>query len=160
MQNILRYILHAIRENFGGSSYTSSRLITQDKYEVSYGKIEARMKLPYGQGIWPAFWMLGANFSEAGWPACGEIDIMEMVGGGAGDRTSYGTAHWQDVDGQHASFGGSTSLASGRFADDFHLFSITWDASSIRWYMDDNLFHTMNISPSSLHAFKKPFFLI
>jgi len=94
------------------------------------------------------------------WPKCGELDIMEMIGGsGARDRTTYGTAHW-DANGSHASYGLSKSLPSGRFADDFHLFTVTWDAKKISWFLDNVQFCTIDITPAGLAAFHKKFFII
>jgi beta-glucanase (GH16 family) len=149
----------ARKEAYGGSSYTSSRLITRDKVEFQYGRIEARMRLPYGQGIWPAFWLMGENSSEVGWPACGETDIMEMVGGDPGDRTVHGTVHW-DNNGSHASYGKAYSLPSGRFADDFHLFAVQWTPRTIKWYVDSTLYNTIDITPAGLSEFHHPFFVL
>mgnify|MGYP003305763614 CR=1 FL=1 len=116
----------AKRENLAGYNFTSSRIISKDKYEFKYGRVDIKAKLPTGVGTWPALWMLGANFSEVGWPECGEIDIMEMIGGnGYNDRTVHGTIHWESNG--HASYGGHNSLNSGMFADEFHVFSIIWN---------------------------------
>jgi beta-glucanase (GH16 family) len=106
--------------------------------------------------------MLGSNFNDVGWPKCGEIDIMEMVGGSSGgDKTVYGTPHWYDSPTQeHASYGGQYSLTSGTFADKFHVFTIIWDASKITWYVDDQKFHTIDITPEALSEFKAPYFFI
>ena len=152
-------VIQAVAETYGGREYTSARIKSQDKRFFKYGKIEAGIKLPYGQGLWPAFWMLGQNISTVGWPSCGEIDIMEMVGGSNGDNTSYGTAHWED-NGQHLQSGGSYTLNSGIFADDFHKFSIIWEYQTIRWYVDDNLFYTLSITPFDRTEFHKDFFII
>ncbi len=150
----------ALEESYGGRDYTSARITTQNKFDVKYGKVEARIKLPYGQGIWPAFWMLGDNISSVGWPACGEIDIMEMVGGdNNGDNTVYSTLHWEH-DGSHADYGESYMLSSGIFADDFHVFAIEWDEEEIRGYMDDYHYFTADIVPSQLSEFHNNFFLI
>jgi beta-glucanase (GH16 family) len=154
-----KLIIKAMEESYGGRSYTSGRLKTQNKKFWKYGKIEARIKLPFGQGIWPAFWMLGQNFTSVGWPKCGEIDIMEMIGGNGREKTVHGTTHW-DNNGQHAQYGGSYSLSSGTFADDFHTFSIEWNQSSIKWFVDSIHFHTINISPSGLSEFHQNFFII
>ncbi len=89
-----KLVIEAKEESFGGRDYTSARLITKGKQFFKYGRIEARMKLPYGQGLWPAFWMLGENISSIGWPACGEIDIMEMIGGTNNNHVVHGTLHW------------------------------------------------------------------
>jgi beta-glucanase (GH16 family) len=153
-----KLIIKAIKENYGGRSYTSARLKTQNKKFWRYGKIEARIKLPFGQGIWPAFWMLGQNISSVGWPACGETDIMEMIGGEGRENTVYGTVHW-DNNGQHAQFGDSYTIG-GTFADDFHNFKIEWSQSLIIWYVDNVLFNVINITPSGLSEFHQDFFII
>lgn len=150
----------ARRESFSGNNYTSSRLTTQGKFDFAFGRIDIRAKMPEGQGIWPALWMLGANFNTVGWPACGEIDIMEMIGGGSGrDDTTHGTLHW-DNNGSRASFGGSTTLSEGILNDQFRVYSIIWDNSKIQWYLDDQLFHTADISPTDLSEFQEKFFFI
>jgi beta-glucanase (GH16 family) len=152
-------VIKAIKESYSGSAYTSARIKTQGRASWKYGRIEARIKLPYGQGIWPAFWMLGDNISTVSWPKCGEIDIMEMIGGtGARDRTTYGTAHW-DNNG-HVSSGSNKALSGGRFADEFHVFSITWNAQMIAWYLDDVPYYVVNTTPAALTAFQKNFFII
>jgi beta-glucanase (GH16 family) len=150
-------VIKAMQESYGGRNYTSARLKTQGKKFFKYGKIEARMRLPYGQGIWPAFWTLGESISSVGWPACGEIDIMEMLGHES--FKSYGTTHW-DNNGQHAYQGGSYSLSSGTFSDSYHLFSIIWDEQSIRWYVDDNLFYTISITSPSMSELRENHFII
>jgi beta-glucanase (GH16 family) len=103
--------------------------------------------------------MLGQNFPSVGWPACGEIDIMEMIGGPNRDNTSYGTAHWED-NGQHLHSGGNYTLNSGIFADEFHKFTIIWDYQTIRWFVDDNLFYTFNLTSFGKTEFHKEFFII
>lgn len=150
----------AKKENFEGSAYTSSRIITHDKKVFQYGRVDIRAKLPKGKGIWPALWMLGNNFRTVEWPACGEIDIMELVGGGAGkDNTVHGTLHW-DNNGEYASFGKEHSLTSGIFADEFHVFSIVWNDQSVTWYVDDVQFNVIDITPADLSEFKNEFFFI
>lgn len=153
-------VIQALRENYSAWNYTSARLKSQGKRFFKYGKILARIKLPYGKGLWPAFWMLGESFPIVGWPDCGEIDIVELVGGPSGDNTVYGTAHWENENGQHAQYGNSYSLASGIFADNFHLFSIIWDEQKIRWYVDNQLYHEIDITPASLSEFHEEFFMI
>ncbi len=155
-------IIQAKNESAGNQIYTSSRLTTQNKFNFKYGRIDIRAALPKGQGIWPALWMLGKNINTVNWPKCGEIDIMEMVGGNSGngsDRTTYGTAHW-DNNGSHAQYGGNTKLASGAFNDEFHVFSIVWDATKIVWYLDDKEFHKIDTTPSGLSEFQEDYFLI
>jgi beta-glucanase (GH16 family) len=152
-------IITAKKESYSGKDYTSARLKTQGKFSCKYGKIESRIKLPYGQGIWPAFWMLGTNISTVGWPKCGEIDIMEMIGGsGSRDRTVYGTAHW-DNNG-HQSYGKNYSTPSGKFADGYHKFAITWDAKKIVWSFDDVEYCTLDITSAALSAFQENYFIL
>ena len=137
-----------------GSTYSSARLTTQGKKSFKYGRVDIRASLPQGQGLWPALWMLGENFSTVGWPNCGEIDIMELVG--HEPAKTHGTVHWEHNG--HASFGGSTSLSTGVFADEFHVFTITWDEQSIRWYLDDVEFNVINIT--GIPEFHEDFFFI
>jgi beta-glucanase (GH16 family) len=154
-----KLVIKAIAENYSGRSYTSARLKTQEKRFWKYGKVESRLKLPFGQGIWPAFWMLGETISLVGWPACGEIDIVEMIGGSGRENTVYGTAHW-DNSGQHAQYGNDYTLSAGTFSDDFHVFRIEWDQSLIKWYVDNSLYNTISITPSGLSEFHQEFFII
>lgn len=151
-------VITAKKEPFQGSNYTSSRIITKDKKIFRYGRIDIRAVLPEGQGIWPALWMLGSNIGDVGWPACGEIDIMEMIGGGAREKTVHGTAHWEE--GGHASYGNSYSLASGTFGDKFHVFSIVWNENSITWYMDDIQYNVIDTRPAGLSEFQNNFFFV
>ncbi len=148
-------------ESFGGFSYTSSRVKTQGIQRFQYGRIDIRAALPYGQGYWPALWMLGENITTASWPNCGEIDIMEMVGGttaaGAGNNKVHGTIHWEQNG--HASYGGTSTIPQW-YAEEFHVFSIVWDTNTIKWYRDDVLYHTADITPSNLAAFHQEFFFI
>ena len=152
-------VIEARKENKLGMEYTSSRIITKDKQSFKYGRIDLRARLPKGKGFWPALWMLGSNFSDVGWPNCGEIDIMEMIGGYEDDNVVYGTCHW-DNGGNYASYGGNTSLTTGFFADEFHVFSISWDSNYIRWYLDDAQFHEIDITPAGLSEFQQSFFFI
>jgi len=151
--------IEARRESIQGSGYTSARMITRNKRSFGYGRVDIRALLPKGQGIWPALWMLGNNISTVGWPACGEIDIMEMVGGSGRENTVHGTLHW-DYQGTHAQYGGSKIRSSGTYADEYHVFTIIWDPSSIRWYVNDQHFVTADILPASMGAFHQEFFFI
>jgi beta-glucanase (GH16 family) len=151
--------IQAKSEAFNGKQYTSSRLTTQNKVNIKYGRIDIRAALPKGKGIWPALWMLGKNINEVGWPKCGEIDIMEMVGGTTTDNQVNGTVHW-DHNNSHAEYGGNTKLAAGIFNDEFHVFTITWDEKFIRWYLDDKQYHVIDITPSGLSELKEEFFLV
>ena len=150
----------AKNETFNTSNYTSSRIKTQGIKSWKYGRVDVRAALPFGQGIWPAIWMLGDNITSAGWPACGEIDIMELIGGaGANDRTIHGTVHWSES-GSHAQYGGSKTLSSGKFADNFHVFSIEWDDNSIHWLLDNVEYHSINTSPAEMSELREKFFII
>ena len=159
-------IIRALKESYGGENYTSARIETQNKYSITYGKIESRIKLPYGRGMWPAFWMLGDDITTVSWPACGEIDIIEMVGGNGtngstilSDATVYGTAHWSSG-GSHAQHGGSYSLPSGKFADNYHTFTVTWIPQLITWYVDGHQYASLSITSSDLNAFQKSFYIL
>jgi hypothetical protein len=154
------YLIITARKEFeGASSYTSSRLITRGSQAFKYGRVDIRAVLPEGQGIWPALWMLGTNIGDVGWPACGEIDIMEMIGGSGREKTVHGTVHW-DNSGSYASYGGDYSLEAGTFADKFHVFSIVWTETTITWYMDDIQYHVIDITPAGLSEFQEEFFFI
>jgi beta-glucanase (GH16 family) len=152
-------IITAKKESFSGSSYTSSRLTTKDKKDFIYGRIDIRARIPKGQGIWPALWMLGDNISSVGWPACGEIDVMEMIGGSGRENTVHGTVHWSDG-GVHAQYGGSKTLSSGTYSDEFHVYSIEWDSQLIKWLIDDVAFKQVDITPANLSEFHEPQFFI
>jgi beta-glucanase (GH16 family) len=154
-------VITAKRENAGSRAYTSSRLITKGKKSFTYGRIDIRAKLPKGQGLWPALWMLGENISEVSWPKCGEIDIMEMIGGSKDnqDGTVHGTVHW-DNNGSYANYGGSTELPFGIFNDEFHVFSIDWNEKEIVWLLDGVKYHVIDITPPGLDEFHKPFYFI
>jgi hypothetical protein len=155
-------VITAKEEAFGGRNYTSSRIITKGQQDFEFGRIDIRAAMPQGQGLWPALWMLGSNFNTVGWPECGEIDIMEMVGGSGpnrGDSYNFGTAHW-DNNGSKADFGSSIRKTTGRLADDFHVYSIVWDSTSLVWFFDDVQFHQMDISPAALDEFREKFFFI
>ncbi|GAB4316789.1 MAG: hypothetical protein Kow00127_08400 [Bacteroidales bacterium] len=149
----------AREESYGGKDYTSARLTTQDKFSFRYGKIEARIKMPYGQGLWPAFWMLGSNINSVGWPACGEIDIVELIGGEGNDNKIFSTLHW-DNNGEHAQYGQTYSLTSGIFADQFHTFSLEWTDQTITSYVDSIQYFVIDITPAELSEFHENFFMI
>tara|TARA_B110000503_G_C7116839_1_gene400762 strand:- start:26 stop:1147 length:1122 start_codon:yes stop_codon:yes gene_type:complete len=151
--------IQAKKEFFNASGYTSSRITTQNKKSFKYGRIDIRASLPFGQGLWPALWMLGDNISSVGWPSCGEIDIMELVGGDNTDNEVHGTAHWE-FNGSRAQSGGSNRLRNGTFAHEFHVFSIVWDSQKIEWYRDDIKYKTLDITPADLSEFQNQFFLI
>lgn len=131
-------VITALRENFGGSPFTSARIKTKNLFEQQYGRFEARLKTPYGQGIWPAFWMLGANNDTVAWPGCGEIDIMEL----RGQQPSIinGTIHGPGFSAGSAISGGY-ALANSRFDVDYHVFAVEWDKNKIDFFVDDYLYN-------------------
>ena len=143
-------VIQALEESMGGRDYTSARLVSKNKVHYTYGKIVARMKLPFGQGIWPAFWMMGES---AGWPACGEIDIMEMIGGGENrDDTHHCALHWDD--GGHQQIAASTELPDPHFFfEDYHIFGIEWNTTEIKWFLDGNQFYSYDITPAVMSEF-------
>ncbi len=140
-----------------GTSYTSARIKTQGLYDHAYGRVEARIKIPQGQGIWPAFWMLGNDIATVNWPNCGEIDIMENIG--KQPTIVYGTLHGPT----QFSIGGSYTLPTGKLADDFHIYAIEWEPTQIRIYFDNILYTTKTTAdiPQGVHwPFDHPFFII
>ncbi len=150
----------AREENYQGANYTSARMITYENgHYWQYGRVEARIKLPEGQGIWPAFWMLGKNiFEGTTWPATGEIDILEMIGGGENDSILHGTAHWEEG-GEHTYQGGSLTH-SEKLSQDFHVYAIEWDDQQIKWFFDGEQYYSLSIQSSSMSEFDGPFFIL
>jgi len=146
-------------------SITSSRITTQGKYEFGPGvRVEAKIKLPWGQGIWPAFWALGNDFSTIGWPACGEIDILEMVGGNpmshVNNKTLVGTCHWGPDWNNRASYGNSLVLTNP-LSDDYHIYELIFHNDYIEMKVDNQRINLMDIKNSSVYSyFHKKFFLI
>ena len=129
--------------------YTSARLKTQGRFAQTYGRFEARIKIPRGQGIWPAFWMLGANIGAVGWPDCGEIDIMENIG--REPNTVHGTFHGPGYSGgERHRRGVPESRTAGRSPTAIHLYAVEWEPAEIRWYVDGHLYQTRK--PSDLPA--------
>lgn len=145
-----RLNIRALKDANG--KYTSGRIITSGKKEFTYGRIDIRAKMPVGKGIWPALWMLGSNISSVGWPACGEIDIMEYLGHES--TKVYGTAHY-DENG-HKSKGDSYILSSGNFNEKFHVFTLMWQDFTMVWYVDYHKYFEFN----SYYPFNNPFFFI
>ena len=134
-------VIQALQESYMGKNYTSARLNSNDKGDWKYGRFEARAKLPYGQGLWPAIWMLPTDWVYGGWPASGEIDIMEELGQDA--NKVYGTIHYGSP---HQQQGGSYTLPSGYFLSDFHIFACEWDSTSISFYVDNTKYFTAKIT--------------
>lgn len=165
-------VIEARQENYMGRSYTSARMLTKGKWAWTYGRFEARIKIPRGQGIWPAFWTLGTNIDGpggVGWPACGEIDIMENIGKTNNNEQGkiYGTIHGPQGGSPYnggAGVGSSYTLPGGaKYADDFHIFAIEWTTNQIKWFMDDQ--HYFTATPASLPSggtwpFTQPQFIL
>jgi len=169
-------ILTAKKENYSGKTCTSGRVNTLGKMSFKHGKIEARIKLPHtANGLWPAFWMMGADWPSVGWPKCGEIDILEMgnsegIRNGTQDRYFNGACHWGETWQNHPMYAKATTNPYS-LQDDFHLFTLVWDENVIKMYLDldkypsNNPYYEMNISQNSdpshpCHYFHKPFFVI
>ncbi len=157
-------ILHirANKEDYEGAKYTSARIITKGKFSFTYGTVEARIALPVGKGIWPAFWMLGENIDAVSWPACGEIDIIEAVND---ENVVYGTNHWQ-AGGNQADYGNNTRDYYGTSKElditQFHNYKMVWNEKLIAMYVDDFKYQEIAIenAKDGLEAFHKPQFFI
>ena len=153
-----KLLITARKESFEGSSYTSSRLVTKGKFEQRYGRFEARMRLPYGSGIWPAFWMLGGDIDTNPWPAAGEIDIMEYAG--SSPTVVFGSVHGPGYSGGEA-ITKEYKLQNDRFDTKFHVFGIEWGPKYINYYIDDELYN--QITPADVTGewvFDKPFYIL
>ena len=146
---------------YGPCQYTSARLITKGKFDVRNGKFEARIKIPGGQGVWPAFWLLGGNFDIVSWPQCGEIDIMENIG--REPSIVHGTIHGPGYSGGNGISAAYTLSNSQTFAADFHVYAVEWSSNEIRWYVDGQLYKAVtqkNIPVGTQWVFDHPFFMI
>ncbi len=151
-------IITARKESFEGSAYTSARLITKGKFEQTYGRFETRMRLPWGQGLWPAFWMLGADIDTNPWPGCGEIDIMEYRG--QEPTIVLGSVHGPGYSGGNA-ISKSYELKNDRFDTGFHVFGIEWGPNYVNFYVDNVLYY--QITPADVTGewvFNKPFYIL
>jgi beta-glucanase (GH16 family) len=146
---------------YGPCQYTSARLNTAGKFSQQYGRFEARIKMPEGQGVWPAFWLLGENIGTVGWPSCGEIDIMENIG--RTPDSNYGTTHGPGPGNYPGEGLSGTFNAGAPLGSDFHVYASEWDGGSVRFYVDGSLFWT--VTPSQLPAgaswvWDQPFFVL
>lgn len=161
-------VITAIKESFGTSQYTSARIKTKGILEQKYGRFEARLITPYGQGLWPAFWMLGNNIEEqedsdpatVTWPLCGEIDVMEMRG--QKPSTTLGTLHGPGYSGV-GSISNTYTLINNRFDTDFHVFAVEWDADKIDFFVDGYLFKRINkseVEAKGQWVYDHPFYLL
>jgi len=154
-------VIKVIKEAYMGRQYTSARLESNGKFQHLYGRYEARLQLPSGQGIWPAFWMLGNNIGSAGWPTCGEIDVMENIG--REPSTNHGSLHGPGYSGGNP-LGQAYTLPNGeKFADGFHVFAIEWEQNVIRFYVDEILYGTKTPADAPSGArwvYDHPFYLL
>ena len=159
-------VIKVLQEKYTGADgvtrdYTSARLKTAGKFSQTYGRFEARIKIPQRQGIWPAFWMLGDDISKIGWPKCGEIDIMENIG--KEPATVHGTIHGPGYSGGKG-IGSPYKLPSDQhFADDFHVYAVEWEAKAIRFYVDDHLYATRtpaDLPQGTKWVYDHPFFML
>lgn len=146
---------------YGKCQYTSARLVTKQKFEQKHGRIEARIKIPGGKGMWAAFWMLGNDIDTNGWSKCGEIDIMENIG--REPSTVHGTIHGPGYEGANG-ISGNFELANGeKFSDAFHVYRVDWSENKIQWYVDGKLYQTLtpaNLPPGKEWVYEHPFFMI
>lgn len=151
-------VIEARQEKYEGSYYTSARLKTQGLQSFQYGRIEGRIRVPSGKGLWPAFWMLGSSFNGSNWPDCGEIDIMEHIG--KEPDLIFGTLHGPGYSG---ALGISKwNRQTYNIADDYHTYAIEWEPAEIRWYYDGEQYHS--VTPADVGerewVFDQPFFII
>ncbi len=159
-------VIQAMEENYTGAdkvsrNYTSARLKTQGKFSQMYGRFEARIKIPRGQGIWPAFWMLGDDIDKVQWPTCGEIDIMENIG--KEPYIVHGTIHGPGYSGSGGISAPLGTAVDQKFADDFHVYAVEWEPKEIRFYVDEFLYATRtpaDLPKATKWVYDHPFFII
>jgi beta-glucanase (GH16 family) len=159
-------VIKVLQEKYTGADgisrdYTSARMKSFGKFSQAYGRFEARIKIPRGQGIWPAFWMLGDDIKTNPWPDCGEIDIMENIG--KEPSIVHGTIHGPGYNGENGISASFALATDQRFADDFHVYAVEWEPEAIRFYVDEHLYATR--TPSDLPkgtkwVYDHPFFLL
>ena len=159
-------VIKALKEQYTGSDkvtreYTSARLTTRKFVNVTYGRFEARIKVPHGQGVWPAFWMLGRDIDKVGWPNCGEIDIMELIG--KEPSNIYATVHGPGYSGAKGISVSFSLKDKERFTDGFHVFALEWEPETLRFYCDGKLYQTItrtNLPRGAKWVYDRPYFLI
>jgi beta-glucanase (GH16 family) len=150
-------VITAREEASNGKNYTSARINTRDRFAFRYGRIEARIRLPGGQGIWPAFWLLPQDDVYGTWAASGEIDLMEAINlGASGGNTVHGTLHYGGQWPNNVSSGSGYEVATDAITD-FHVYALEWDASEMRWYVDDVLYAMQNNWSTTAAPFPAPF---
>jgi len=153
---------HTFKTTYGDGAISSARITTHKKFSIKYGRIEARIRIPAGPGIWPAFWIMGEDIDKVGWPACGEIDIMENIG--KEPDISHGTMHGPGYAVGGEGLGSAFQLKNHqRFADGYHVFALEWQPKEIRWYVDGQMYerHTPADLPKDAEwVFDRPVFLL
>ena len=150
----------ARQEAYLGREYTSGRIQTSGKFAQAGGRFEARLRVPTGQGMWPAFWLLGADFATTGWPTCGEIDVMEYRG--QQPAIVHGSLHGPGYSGGSAVTRSYTN-PGGSLADDFHVYAVEWSATEIQWSLDGQPYQTVrpaDLPGGAAWVFNQPFFVI
>lgn len=153
-------IIEARKEDYGTNHYTSARLTTKGKQSFTFGRIDIRAKLPVLKGMWPALWMLGNNIDQLGWPACGETDIMELIG--THPNQVVGSLHWKQSNGSAGTYNNTYTIGAGDFSQQFHVYSLIWDMNSMKILVDDQIYVTAtdaNITTGT-YPFNNPFFFI
>lgn len=159
-------VIKALKETYTGADgvardYTSARLKTEGKFSHKYGRFEARIKIPQGQGLWPAFWMLGDDIGKRGWPKSGEIDIMENIG--KEPALVHGTIHGPGYSGDKGPTAPYAFPSDQHFADDFHVYAVEWEKKVIRFYVDDHLYATRtpaDLPKGAKWVFQHNFFIL
>jgi beta-glucanase (GH16 family) len=159
-------VIQARRETHTGADgitrdYTSARLVTHSLFAQTFGRFEARMKVPRGRGLWPAFWLMGADIAVTGWPACGEIDIMEILG--RLPAVAHGTVHGPGFSGSHGIIGKHVLPAGQIYADNFHVFATEWDTDRIRFFVDETNYATVTLATLPNDGgkhFRHPFYVL
>ena len=153
-------VIEAKKEDMGNRNYTSARITTAGKHEFQYGRIDIRAKLPVQTGMWPALWMLGNDIGANGWPLCGEIDIMELIG--KNPKQVVGSFHWKNEDATEGTLNNRYNLSQGDFSQGFHVYSLVWESDQYQILVDNNVYVTAK--PSDIKAtynpFNHPFFLL
>ena len=166
LQNDGNLVITATREKYTGADgvtrdYTSARLKTKGKFSQKYGRFEARIQIPRGQGIWPAFWMLGDDIDKIAWPKCGEIDIMENIG--KEPALVHGTIHGPGYSGDKGIGSPFALPTNAPFADDFHIYAVEWEPKAIRFYVDEHLYATRTpaeLPKGAKWVYNHPFYIL
>ena len=158
-------VIQTLREEYEGAHYTSAEVTTQFSHSWTYGRFEMRAKLPRSRSVWPAFWTLGTNIHEVNWPLCGEIDVMEKLGGTPlRERQTIATLHWLSAEtGEHRESGGTSNgvyTYDKELCEDFHIYAVEWTKEKFVWYFDDTVVYECDITPDMQGSFDKPHYIL